>query len=309
LIGGVGLESIFKPGVTRRILSENEIKPLQSLGQNFLIDGNILDKIVEAAELTEEDQVIEIGPGLGSLTQSIADICSKVIAIEVDERLVRVLKDLFLGYHNLEIIHGDVLKEDLKALMASSGGAWKVVANLPYYITSPVLSKLLEAKSDIDRIVVMVQREVALRMLAKPGNKDYGAFTLFVQYHCDLSIVHNVPSTAFYPRPDVSSSVVLLEVLKTPRVHVDDEDLLFRIIRASFGKRRKIISNALSNTPYLAFDKDFILRVLKEAGIDSKARAEDLTLEEFALISQIARLRSEGENSGFCESNQRSYEH
>lgn len=304
-MGGSPLDSIFKPAVTMELLNENGLKPNQGLGQNFLIDGNILRKIVDAAELTGDDAVLEIGPGLGALTQALIEESSKVVTIEIDERLVQVLKNTFLGKSNLEIIHGDVLKEDLNALLATSQ-RWKVVANLPYYITSPILAKLLEEKESLERIVVMVQREVAQRMMAGPGTKDYGSFSLFIQYHCEVSIIHTVPPTAFFPRPQVSSSVVLLRIRESPRVQVEDEDMLFRIIRAAFGKRRKTLLNSLTNTPHLTFNKEFMLQVLKEAGIDSKARAETLSLEEFASIAHI--VRNEGENSGVHKPDERSHE-
>lgn len=245
------MEHIFKPGVTMRILKENQIKPLQGLGQNFLIDGNILEKIVTAADLTKEDKVLEIGPGLGTVTQLVAENCSKVVAIEIDERLVSILKRHFCEHTNVEITKGDVLEVDLGKIFMKAPYGWKVITNLPYYITSSILMKLLAENANIDLMVVMVQKEVAHRIIAQPGGKDYGILSVLIGYYYDAHIIHNVPPTAFFPRPDVDSSVVLLERCKERRVYEESERYFTCIVKAAFGKRRKTLLNALSNNQLL----------------------------------------------------------
>ncbi len=268
-----------------RLLKENQIKPLQGLGQNFLIDGNILEKIVTSADLTEEDKVLEIGPGLGTVTQFLAEDCSKVIAIEIDERLISILKKHFYEHTNVEIIKGDVLEVDLSEIFMKAPYGWKVIANLPYYITSPILMKLLMENANIDLMVLMVQREVAHRIIAQPGGKEYGVLSVLVQYYYDAHVIHNVPPTVFFPKPDVDSSVVLLERCKARRVYEESERYFACIVKAAFGKRRKTLLNALSNNSLLPMDKGLILDIFQEAKIDPKDRAEILTIDDFVRIS------------------------
>jgi 16S rRNA (adenine1518-N6/adenine1519-N6)-dimethyltransferase len=275
---------LYSPRVMKEILEKYGFKFSKGLGQNFLIDGNIINKIVGAADVDENSGVIEIGPGFGTLTQGLCKKAKKVVAIEIDNSLRGVHKET-LNYDNLKIIYEDFMKIDVDKLIEEefAGMEVKLVANLPYYITTPIIMKILEDKYKISRIVVMVQKEVANRLNAKPGTKEYSAISLAVQYRADTNIAMIVPNSVFMPRPKVDSAVIALDILNKPRVDVIDEKMLFEVIRGSFNQRRKTILNGLSNK----FDcsKDFIKEVLENVNIDPGIRGETLTIGEFAKIS------------------------
>ncbi len=275
---------LYSPKVIKDILDRYGFKFSKSLGQNFLIDGNIIKKIAEIAELDENSGVLEIGPGFGTLTQELCKKARKVLAIEIDKSLKEVHRGT-LNYPNLKIIYEDFLRVDVNTLIKEEfkGLDVKVAANLPYYITSPIIMKILEGKYKISRIVVMVQKEVAQRLNAKAGSRDYGAITLAVRYRADTDIKMIVPNTVFMPRPKVDSALVEFKILSKPRIEVLNENMLFSVIKASFGQRRKTILNGLSNN--LNLSKDFIKGALLYAGIDPVIRGEKLTLEEFGRIS------------------------
>ncbi|MDI9494656.1 MAG: 16S rRNA (adenine(1518)-N(6)/adenine(1519)-N(6))-dimethyltransferase RsmA [Bacillota bacterium] len=275
---------LYSPRVMIDILDRYGFKFNKRLGQNFIIDGNIIKKIADVAGLDESTGVLEIGPGFGTLTQVLCKKAKKVIAVEVDENLREVHKGT-LNYPNLKIIYEDFLKVDVNKLIEEEfqGLDVKIVANLPYYITTPIITKVLEEKYKVSKIVVMVQKEVAQRLNAKAGTKEYGALTLAVQYRADTNIAMIVPNTVFMPRPKVDSAVVELKILPEPKIRVRDERMLFAVIRASFGQRRKTILNGLSKN--LNISKDIINESLVYAGIPPGIRGEDLTLEEFGRIS------------------------
>ena len=281
---------LYSPKVIMDILDSYGFKFSKSLGQNFLIDGNIIKRIAEIAELDENSGVLEIGPGFGTLTQELCRKAKKVLAIEIDESLKEVHRGT-LNYPNLKIIYGDFLKLDVDRLIGEEfkGLDVKVAANLPYYITSPIIMKILEGKYKISKIVVMVQKEVAQRLNAKAGSRDYGAITLAVRYRADTDIKMIVPNTVFMPKPKVDSALVEFKVLSKPRIEVLDEKMLFALIKASFGQRRKTILNGLTNNMNLP--KDLIKDALLYAGIDPAIRGEKLTLEEFGRISdEISKI-------------------
>ena len=261
----------------RTLLAQHGLRPKKRLGQNFLIDRNVLDRIIDATGAGPGVNVLEIGPGLGVVTRELAEKGARVVCVEADHELEPVLRDV-LAETSVEIVIKDFLKLDLQEF-------WVVVGNLPYYITSPIIAKLIEAKENVSSIVMMVQREVAQRLQAPPGSDDFGALSVFVQYHCDIHSVMRVSKNVFFPIPDVDSEVVKLTVLEKPRVSVRDEKLFFKIVRASFGKRRKTLLNALSSSEDLGWDKDQAREALEKAGIDAGLRGETLSLEEFARIS------------------------
>lgn len=281
------------PAAIRNIMQSRGISCRKSLGQNFLIDNNIINKIIAAAELTNSDLVVEIGPGLGALTAQIACTAGKVIAVEVDRGLLAALSEMLEGVQNVEMILGDALKIDFDRTIeestggeyGSSGKKYKLMANLPYYITSPVLMHLLLGRFNISIIVIMVQVEVAERLAASPGSKVYGALSLAVQYFTKPEILFRVPRTVFYPKPGVDSAVVRLSVRSEPAVVVRDENALFKIIRSAFGKRRKTLLNSLTGST-LGIDRETCLRALKNSGIDPGRRGETLSLEEFASLTE-----------------------
>ena len=275
---------LYSPKVIKDILDRYGFKFSKSLGQNFLIDGNIIKRIVEIAGLDEKSGVLEIGPGFGTLTQLLCKKANKVIAIEVDKSLTEVHKGT-LDYPNLKIIYDDFLKVDVNKLIEEEfkGLDVKIVANLPYYITTPIIMKILEEKYKVSKIVVMVQKEMAQRLNSKPGTKNYGAITLAVQYRADTNIAMIVPNSVFMPKPKVDSAVIEFRILPKPRIDVCDEKMLFKVIKASFAQRRKTILNGLSNS--LNFSKDIINESLVSAGINPGIRGEKLTLEEFGRIS------------------------
>ena len=275
------LESVIaSPEVVHYICKRFDIKMSKKLGQNFLIKRGIVDEIVHAAELTPGEPVLEVGPGIGTLTQGLAQSGADVTAIELDRRLLEVLDTTLASYDNVRIVHGDVLKLDVPTIMNHK--PFKVVANLPYYITTPIIMSLLESKLPIERLVVMVQKEVALRMVAKPGTKDYGALSVAVQYYTEPDIVLDVPPKSFLPAPAITSSVIRCVLRDKPPVDVIDEKLFFRVVKAGFAQRRKTFSNTMKTT---GLSKDRIEELLAKANIDGQRRGETFTLQEFADIA------------------------
>ena len=275
------LESVIaSPEVVHYICKRFDIKMSKKLGQNFLIKRGIVDEIVHAAELTVGEPVLEVGPGIGTLTQGLAQSGADVTAIELDRRLLEVLDTTLASYDNVRIIHGDVLKLDVPMIMNHK--PFKVVANLPYYITTPIIMSLLESKLPIERLVVMVQKEVALRMIAKPGTKDYGALSVAVQYYTEPDIVLDVPPKSFLPAPAVTSSVIRCVLRDKPPVDVIDEKLFFRVVKAGFAQRRKTFSNTMKKT---SLTRDRIEELLAKANIDGQRRGETFTLQEFADVA------------------------
>ena len=275
------LESVIaSPEVVHYICKRFDIKMSKKLGQNFLIKRGIVDEIVHAAELTPGEPVLEVGPGIGTLTQGLAQSGADVTAIELDRRLLEVLDTTLASYDNVRIVHGDVLKLDVPTIMNHK--PFKVVANLPYYITTPIIMSLLESKLPIERLVVMVQKEVALRMVAQPGTKDYGALSVAVQYYTEPDIVLDVPPKSFLPAPAVTSSVIRCVLRDKPPVDVIDEKLFFRVVKAGFAQRRKTFANTMKTT---GLSKDRIEELLEKANIDGQRRGETFTLQEFADIA------------------------
>lgn len=275
--------------------SKNTIEVLQKydfvfqkkFGQNFLIDSHVLDKIVSAAGITKDDFVLEIGPGIGTMTQYLAVSARKVFAVEIDKALIPILEDTLKEFDNVQVINQDILKVDIKKLAEehNDGKPIKVVANLPYYITTPIIMGLFESQVPIDSITVMVQKEVADRMKVGPGTKDYGALSLAVQYYAEPYIVANVPPNCFMPRPKVGSAVIRLTRHEKPPVEVADEKLMFRLIRASFNQRRKTLANGLNNSPELSYSKEEIQQTIEKCGFKAGIRGEALTLEDFAKLA------------------------
>ena len=275
------LESVIaSPEVVHYICKRFDIKMSKKLGQNFLIKRGIVDEIVHAAEITVGEPVLEVGPGIGTLTQGLAQSGADVTAIELDRRLLEVLDTTLASYDNVRIIHGDVLKLDVPTIMNHK--PFKVVANLPYYITTPIIMSLLESKLPIERLVVMVQKEVALRMIAKPGTKDYGALSVAVQYYTEPDIVLDVPPKSFLQAPAVTSSVIRCVLRDKPPVDVIDEKLFFRVVKAGFAQRRKTFSNTMKTT---GLTRDRIEELLAKANIDGQRRGETFTLQEFADVA------------------------
>ena len=275
------IESIIaSPEVVHYICKRFDIKMSKKLGQNFLIKRGIVDEIVKAADLQEGEPVLEIGPGIGTLTQGLAQSGANVTAIELDTRLLEVLDTTLAQYSNVTIVHGDVLKLDVPSIMNNE--PFKVVANLPYYITTPIIMSLLESRLPIERLVVMVQKEVALRMVAKPGTKDYGALSVAVQYYTEPDIVLDVPPKSFLPAPAVTSSVIRCVLRDKPPVDVVDEKLFFRVVKAGFAQRRKTFANTMKTT---GLSKDRIEELLVKANIDGQRRGETFTLQEFADVA------------------------
>lgn len=277
------------PQNTIEVLQKYNFTFQKKFGQNFLIDTHVLDKIINSAEITKDDMVLEIGPGIGTMTQYLACAAGKVIAVEIDKALIPILEDTLSGYDNVRVINEDVLKVDIAKLAEEENGGRpiKVVANLPYYITTPIIMGLFENNVPIKSITVMVQKEVADRMQVGPGTKDYGALSLAVQYYAKPYIVANVPPNCFMPRPKVGSAVIRLERYEEPQVQVNDEKLMFKIIRASFNQRRKTLANGLKNSAELNFSKEMIEEAIAELGKGASVRGEALTLEEFARLSNI----------------------
>ncbi len=273
--------------ITGEIIKKYGFKMTKSLGQNFLINENILDKIIESADIGSDDVVLEIGTGIGTLTQRLCENAKKVIAVEIDKNLIPILNETLSNYDNITIINKDILKTDINEELKnlSVNQKIKVVANLPYYITTPIIMKLLEDKVNVDCMVLMLQKEVADRMNAAPSTKDYGSLSIAVQYYCDTNIVCKVPKSSFIPEPNVDSLVLKLVVNEKRKVDIYDEDLFFKIVRGSFSKRRKTILNSLSNYEDLG-DKDKIQKLLEISEIDAKRRGETLSIYEFANLAK-----------------------
>ena len=280
------MEKLSNPKVTIEIIKKYNFAFQKRFGQNFLIDSHVIEKIIRAADINKEDTVIEIGPGIGTLTQYLAEAAGKVIAIEIDKNLMPVLDETLAEYDNVEIINEDVLKVDINKLIGE-GKNCKVVANLPYYITTPIIMGLLENNVPASSITVMVQKEVAMRMQAKPGSKDYGALSLAVSYYAEPYIVANVPENCFMPRPNVGSAVIKLTRWEEKPVNVENEKLMFDIIRASFNQRRKTLQNGIKNASWLDYSKEDIVAALGKMGLDEAIRGEALTLEQFAELSDF----------------------
>jgi len=279
--------TLGNPQNTIEILKKYDFSFQKKFGQNFLIDTHVLDKIILAAGITKDDMVLEIGPGIGTMTQYLAEAAGKVVAVEIDKNLIPILSDTLKDYGNVTVINEDVLKLDVKKLASEehAGRPVKVVANLPYYITTPIIMGLFEHDVPVESITVMVQKEVADRMQTGPGSKDYGALSLAVQYYAEPYIVANVPPNCFMPRPKVGSAVIRLTRHGKPPVEVKDEKLLFDIIRASFNQRRKTLANGLNNSGTLDLPKEEITKAIEKLGKGPGVRGESLTLEEFARLS------------------------
>lgn len=274
---------------TRYILNKYNAHANKGYGQNFLIDQNVVDGIIEKAEVNKDDLIIEIGPGLGNLTSPLLENAGKVICIELDPKMVSILTDRFSLYNNFELINDDVLKVDLNKIIEENSNfkSAKVVANLPYYITTPIIMKLLEDKLNLESITVMVQKEVAERLADRPGGKEVGAITYSINYYTDPEIIISVPRDSFIPAPNVDSAVIKLDVLKEPKVKVLDEELFFKIIKFSFLQKRKTLINSLSNSGLMP--KDLLEEMLNDLGIDLRVRAEQLSLEEFAKMTDYIK--------------------
>jgi 16S rRNA (adenine1518-N6/adenine1519-N6)-dimethyltransferase len=277
------------PQKTIEVIQKYEFAFQKKFGQNFLIDTHVLDKIISAAEITKDDLVVEIGPGIGTMTQYLACAAREVVAIEIDKMLIPILQDTLSEYDNVTVINEDVLKVDLNKLAEERNGGRpvKVVANLPYYITTPIIMGLFENHVPLHSITIMVQKEVADRMRMGPGTKDYGALSLAVQYYAEPYLVANVPPNCFMPRPNVGSAVIKLTVHENPPVVVRDEQLMFRLIRASFNQRRKTLANGLNNSPELHYSKEQIAEAIERLGTSPSVRGEALTLEQFARLADI----------------------
>ena len=279
------MEKLSNPQRTIEVIKKYEFCFQKKFGQNFLIDGHVLDKIIAGAGVTKDDMVLEIGPGIGTMTQYLAEAAGKVVAVEIDRNLLPILQETLADYDNVKVIHADVLE---KLVQEENGGRpIKVVANLPYYITTPIIMALFEQHVPLANVTVMVQKEVAARMKSGPGSKDYGALSLAVQYYAEPYIVANVPCNCFMPRPNVDSAVIRLTRYEEPPVQVKDEKMLFKIIRASFNQRRKTLQNGLNNSSELNFTKDQIAAAIAEAGFSPSVRGEALTLEQFAKLTDI----------------------
>ena len=283
------------PQNTIEVIQKYDFVFQKKFGQNFLIDTHVLDKIISAAEITKDDLVVEIGPGIGTMTQYLACAAREVVAIEIDKMLIPILQDTLSEYDNVTIINEDVLKVDLNKLAEekNDGRPVKVVANLPYYITTPIIMGLFENHVPLHSITIMVQKEVADRMRMGPGTKDYGALSLAVQYYAEPYLVANVPQNCFMPRPKIGSAVIKLTVHEKPPVVVKDEKLMFRLIRASFNQRRKTLANGLKNSPELSYTKEQIEGAIEALGFSPSVRGEALNLEQFALLADEL-LKAEG---------------
>lgn len=265
-----------------------DFRPRKRFGQSFLVDRNVLNKILDAAEVHEGDAVLEVGPGAGTLTLALAERGAAVVAVEVDRDLVAILSEILQGRPNAEIVNADILSLNLPQFLQDHFGSArvKVLGNLPYYITSPIISELLLARSQVERIVLMVQKEVAERLKASPGTKDFGSMSVFVQYYCEVEIIAHVSRNVFLPPPDVASAIVRLTPREHPPVEVPSDELFFDVVHCAFGQRRKTLRNSLSDCQALGLTKDRVLQVLQAAGIEPSRRAETLSLAEFASIAR-----------------------
>lgn len=288
------------PKNTIEIIQKYQFAFQKKFGQNFLIDTRVLDKIISAAGITEDDCVLEIGPGIGTMTQYLAEHAGKVVAVEIDTNLLPILDETLKGYSNVTVINSDILKLDMNKLVDeyNDGRPIKVAANLPYYITTPIIMGLFESNVPIDNITVMVQKEVADRMQVGPGSKDYGALSLAVQYYAKPYIVANVPPNCFIPRPNVGSAVIRLTRYQEPPVQVDEPGIMFRLIRASFNQRRKTLQNGLNNSPEVPYTKEQITSAIESLGVPASVRGEALTLEQFASLANYFTRTAGKEASG-----------
>ena len=292
------MSDVRKPGLgnpqeTIAVLNKYQFTFQKKFGQNFLIDTHVLDKIIRAADITKDDFVLEIGPGIGTMTQYLAEAAGEVCAVEIDKNLIPILQDTLKDHGNVTVINNDILKVDIRKMAdeKNQGRPIKVVANLPYYITTPIIMGLFENHVPVESITVMVQKEVADRMQVGPGTKDYGALSLAVQYYAEPYIVANVPPNCFMPRPKVGSAVIRLTRHSQPPVQVNNEKLMFQIIRASFNQRRKTLANSLKNYEGLSFDKEEIEQAIAACGFQPAIRGEALSLEEFAILSNVLDKR------------------
>ncbi|MBQ1688983.1 MAG: 16S rRNA (adenine(1518)-N(6)/adenine(1519)-N(6))-dimethyltransferase RsmA [Lachnospiraceae bacterium] len=283
------MATLGNPQNTIEVLQKYNFNFQKKFGQNFLIDTHVLEKIIDAAGVTKDDLVLEIGPGIGTMTQYLCENARQVVAVEIDKNLIPILEDTLSAYDNVEVIQNDILKVDINKIAQEKNGGRpiKVVANLPYYITTPIIMGLFESHVPIENITVMVQKEVADRMQVGPGTKDYGALSLAVQFYAEPYIVANVPPNCFMPRPNVGSAVIRLTRHQNPPVEVKDEALMFRLIRASFNQRRKTLVNGLTNSPELTLTKDEILEALEKMGQKPTVRGEAFGLEEFAELANL----------------------
>ena len=283
------MADLATPSATAAVVAKYEFQFQKKFGQNFLVDMNMVEKIVSSAQLTKEDCVLEIGPGIGTMTQYLAERAGHVVVVEIDTQLIPILEETLGSYDNVTIINADILKVDLNQLVKDYNGGRpiKVVANLPYYITTPIILGLLEKKVPLESITIMVQKEVADRMQVGPGTKDYGALSLAVQYYCKPEIIAVVPPECFMPRPKVSSSVIKLTLYEKPPVEVDNPEYMFRLIRASFNHRRKTLVNGLTNDPGLHLDRETVTEALQKMGQKETVRGEVFRLEEFAQLSNL----------------------
>ena len=281
------MAELGNPQNTIEVLQKYRFNFQKKFGQNFLIDTHVLDKIIDASGVTEDDFVLEIGPGIGTMTQYLCERAREVVAVEIDKNLIPILSDTLKNYSNVTVINEDILKLDICKLAEekNQGKPIKVVANLPYYITTPIIMGLFESHVPIDSITIMVQKEVAERMQERPGSKEYGALSLAVQYYAKPEIVANVPPNCFMPRPNVGSAVIRLTRHEKPPVEVEDEKLMFRIIRASFNQRRKTLANGLNNSPEIHLPKEVIQESIVSLGVPENIRGEALSLEQFAELS------------------------
>jgi 16S rRNA (adenine1518-N6/adenine1519-N6)-dimethyltransferase len=280
--------TIATPEITKQILKKYDLSLKKSLGQNFMTDENVLKKMLDVVKLDTTKGIIEIGPGIGALTQKLAQVAGKVLVIEIDQRLIPVLQEIFHQDSHVKVVHGDILKIDLSAWMASEFTHFPsvhVIANLPYYITTPILFKLLESKLPIESIVVMIQKEVAERITAPPGTKDYNSLSIAIQYYCQSDIVSIVPRTVFVPQPNVDSAIVHLQMRQAPPVEVSNEDFFFQLVRDCFAQRRKTLLNNLNAKYIHVGNKTNLQSMLLDLGIDPMRRAETLTISEFALLA------------------------
>lgn len=294
------MATLGNPKNTIEIIQKYQFAFQKKFGQNFLIDTRVLDKIISAAGITEDDCVLEIGPGIGTMTQYLAEHAGKVVAVEIDTNLLPILDETLKGYPNVTVINSDILKLDMNKLVDeyNDGRPVKVAANLPYYITTPIIMGLFESNVPIDNITVMVQKEVADRMQVGPGSKDYGALSLAVQYYAKPYIVANVPPNCFIPRPNVGSAVIRLTRYQEPPVQVDEPGIMFRLIRASFNQRRKTLQNGLNNSPEVPYTKEQIASAIESLGVPASVRGEALTLEQFASLANYFTRTAGKEASG-----------
>ena len=285
------MATLGNPGNTIEVLQKYKFNFQKKFGQNFLIDTHVLDKIIRESGVTKDDCVIEIGPGIGTMTQYLCENAREVVAIEIDKNLIPILQDTLSSYDNVTVINEDVLKVDIKKLAEEKNGGKpvKVVANLPYYITTPIIMGLFESHVPIDSITIMVQKEVADRMQEGPGSKEYGALSLAVQYYAKPEIVANVPPNCFMPRPNVGSAVIRLTCHEKPPVEVEDESFMFNIIRASFNQRRKTLVNGLGNAAFLPVTKEQVVEALEKMELSPTIRGEALSLEQFAKLSNLLK--------------------